>query len=226
MAPTATQAARTAAAPARSPRAPAGRPAKRRPSSSRSQSARRPRTARPYAGTPMPARLVPIAVGRTAGAVSGLAELGVVHRLTRGRLWIGALASLLVGIVALNVVALSFNASSSKATRQTDVLERQISTLRAQMAAMGASNERVQSLAAELGMTDPEPGAIGYVNASESDAARAAERLASGEISPGPVPILPSADATTTTTTTTATTVTDPAAVTTEPVTPPATTVP
>jgi hypothetical protein len=174
----------------------------------------------------MPARLVPIAVGRTAGAVSGLAELGVVHRLTRGRLWIGALASLLVGIVALNVVALSFNASSSKATRQTDVLERQISTLRAQMAAMGASNERVQSLAAELGMTDPEPGAIGYVNASESDAARAAERLASGEISPGPVPILPSADATTTTTTTTATTVTDPAAVTTEPVTPPATTVP
>jgi hypothetical protein len=217
MAPAATQAARTAAAPARSPRTPARRPAKRRPSSSRSQSARRPRTARPYAGTPMPARLVPIAVGRTAGAVSGLAELGVVHRLTRGRLWIGALAALLVGIVALNVVALSFNASSSKATRQTDVLERQISTLRAQIAATGASNERVQSLAGELGMTVPEPGAIGYVNASESDAARAAERLASGQISSGPVPVVPSTDATTTTT------VTDPAAVT---VAPPATAVP
>ena len=221
MAPAATQAARTATAPARSPRAPVRRPAKRRPSSSRSQSARRPRTARPYAGTPMPARLVPIAVGRTAGAVSGLAELGVVHRLTRGRLWIGALAALLVGIVALNVVALSFNASSSKATRQTDILERQISTLRAQMAATGASNERVQSLAAELGMTVPEPGAIGYVNASESDAARAAERLASGQISSGPVPIVPSTE--TATTTTTATTVTDPAAVA---VAPPATTVP
>ena len=36
-------------------------------------------------------------------AVSGLAESGVVRRLTRGRLWIGALATLLVGIVALNV---------------------------------------------------------------------------------------------------------------------------
>jgi hypothetical protein len=221
MAPAATRAARTATAPARSPRVPARRPAKRRPSSGRSQSARRPRTARPYAGTPMPARLVPIAVGRTAGAVSGLAELGVVHRLTRGRLWIGALAALLVGIVALNVVALSFNASSSKATRQTDVLERQISTLRAQIAATGASNERVQSLAAGLGMTVPEPGAIGYVNASESDAARAAERLASGQISSGPVPLVPSIE--TATTTTTATTVTDPAAVT---VAPPATTVP
>jgi hypothetical protein len=157
----------------------------------------------------MPARLVPIAVGRTAGAVSGLAELGVVHRLTRGRLWIGALASLLVGIVALNVVALSFNASSSKATRQTDVLERQISTLRAQIAATGASNERVQSLASELGMAVPEPGAIGYVNASSSDAARAAERLASGQIRPGAVPAVPTTDAATTTTTT-------------EPVTPPA----
>jgi hypothetical protein len=141
---------------------------------------------------------VPIAVGRTAGAVSGLAELGVVHRLTRGRLWIGALASLLVGIVALNVVALSFNASSSKATRQTDVLERQISTLRAQIAATGASNERVQSLAAELGMTVPEPGAIGYVNASSSDAERAAERLASGQISPGPVPVAPTTETVTT----------------------------
>ena len=170
----------------------------------------------------MPARLVPIAVGRTAGAVSGLAELGVVHRLTRGRLWIGALASLLVGIVALNVVALSFNASSSKATRQTDVLERQISTLRAQIAATGASNERVQSLAAELGMAVPEPGAIGYVNASSSDAARAAERLASGQVRPGAVPAVPTTDVATTTTTATGTTVTDPAAVTTEPVTPPA----
>jgi hypothetical protein len=174
----------------------------------------------------MPARLVPIAVGRTAGAVSGLAELGVIHRLTRGRLWIGALASLLVGIVALNVVALSFNASSSKATRQTDVLERQISTLRAQIAATGASNERVQSLAAELGMTAPEPGVIGYVNASSSDAERAAERLASGQISSGAVPITPSTDAVTTTTTATPTTVTDTAAVTTEHVTPPAITEP
>jgi cell division protein FtsL len=217
MAPAATQAARTAAAPARSPRA----SARRRPTSSRAQTARRPRTARPYAGTPMPARLVPIAVGRTAGAVSGLAELGVVHQLTRGRLWIGALASLLVGIVALNVVALSFNASSSKATRQTDVLERQISTLRAQSAATGASSERVQSLAAKLGMTVPEPGAIGYVSTSSSDAARAAERLAAGQIRSGPVPAAPGEDAATTTTT-----VTDPAAVTTETIAPPATTVP
>jgi hypothetical protein len=56
---------------------------------------------------------VPVAVGATAGAVGGLADSGLVVRLTRGRLWIGALAMLLVGIVALNVMALSLNATSS-----------------------------------------------------------------------------------------------------------------
>jgi hypothetical protein len=158
----------------------------------------------------MPARLVPLAVGRTAGAVSGLAESGLVHRLTRGRLWIGVLASLLVGIVALNVLALSFNASSSKATRQTDDLERQISTLRAQIAASGASSDRVQALASDLGMIVPEPGSIGYLEASANDAAVAAKRLESGEISAG-------APATAQSTATSTTTTTDPTAVTTDP---------
>jgi hypothetical protein len=154
----------------------------------------------------MPARLVPIAVGRTAGAVSGLAELGLVHRLTRGRLWIGVLTGLLVGIVALNVLALSFNASSSKATRQADVLNRQISTLRAQIAASGISNEHVQSEASRLGMVVPEPGSIGYLEASPKNASVAAKRLASGEVTAGS---LMSGDSTLTTEATTTTT--DPA---------------
>jgi hypothetical protein len=150
----------------------------------------------------MPARIVPIAVGRTAGAVSGLAECGLVHRLTRGRLWIGVLTGLLVGIVALNVLALSFNASSSKATRQTDVLNRQISTLRAQLAEAGVSNERVQAQASALGMIVPEPGAIGYLKASRKDAATAAQRLESGEVTTG-APAAADPAVTTETTTTT-----------------------
>jgi hypothetical protein len=169
----------------------------------------------------MPARLVPIAVGRTAGAVSGIAESGLVHRLTRGRLWIGLLTSLLVGIVALNVLALSFNASSSKVTRQTDVLERQISTLRAQIAASGVSNEHVQALASELGMIVPEPGAIGYLEASPKDAATAAERLQSGAVVAGAPAsaesALPGSTVTTTTEPAATTATTDPTAVTTTP---------
>jgi hypothetical protein len=150
----------------------------------------------------MPARLVPIAVGRTAGAVSGLAESGLVHRLTRGRLWIGVLTGLLVGIVALNVLALSFNASSSKATRGSDVLNRQISTLRARVAASGISSEHVSSQASRLGMVMPEPGAIGYLDASSKNASVAAKRLASGEVIPGPAA---SGDSTLTAETTTTT---------------------
>jgi hypothetical protein len=187
----------------------------------------------------MPARLVPLAVGTTAGAVSGLAESGLVHRLTRGRMWIGVLTTLLVGIVALNVVALSFNASSSKTTRQTGVLERQNSALRGQIAAAGASSDRVQALAAKLGMIVPEPGSIGYVEASPKDATLAAQRLESGAITAGAPPAAASsvlttsttiAPETTTTTDTTAVTTTPttttPVATPTTPVTTPTTTTP
>jgi hypothetical protein len=145
----------------------------------------------------MPARLVPIAVGRTAGAVSGLAESGLVHRLTRGRLWIGALTTLLVGIVALNVVALSFNASASKTGKQADALKREISILRGQLAEAGASDQRIQAEAASLGMIVPEPGSISYLHPKRSDAATAAKRLASGELTTGSsyAPAAPSATA-------------------------------
>jgi hypothetical protein len=131
--------------------------------------------------TPIPGRLVPIAVGRTADAVGGLADSGAIVRLTRGRLWIGALAVLLVGIVALNVMALSLNASSSKTGSQADELKQQNSALRAQLAGE-VSNEKVQRLAADLGLIFPEPGAIRYLGPSSGDAAEAARRLRSGEL--------------------------------------------
>jgi cell division septation protein DedD len=137
---------------------------------------------------------VPLAVGRTAGAVSGLADSGLVHRLTRGRLWIGALTTLLVGIVALNVLALSLNASSSRVGMQADSLKRQISALRAEIATNGASNKRIQDAAANLGLIVPEPGAVGYLRHGADDATVAARRLASGELtsqalSVAPVPL-------------------------------------
>jgi hypothetical protein len=161
----------------------------------------------------MPARLVPLAVGTTAGAVSGLAESGLVHRLTRGRMWIGLLTTLLVGIVAINVFTLSFNATASRTTRQAGVLQRQNSALQGQIAAAGASSDRVQALAAKLGMIMPEPGAIGYVEAGPKDAALAAQRLESGAITAGaPAAATSASTSATTTTTTAATTTTDPTA--------------
>jgi cell division septation protein DedD len=161
----------------------------------------------------MPARLVPLAVGRTAVAVSGLAESGLVHRLTRGRLWIGFLTTLLVGIVSLNVLALSLNASSSKVGRQADELKREISALRAKIATNGASNERIQAAAATLGLVAPEPGAVGYLRAGDDDAAAAARRLASGELTSQAIYVTPLAPVSTPTAIPASPVVTEPAAV-------------
>jgi len=174
----------------------------------------------------MPARLVPLAVGTTAGAVSGLAESGLVHRLTRGRMWIGLLTTLLVGIVALNVFTLSVNATSSRTTRQTDVLQRQNSALQGQIAAAGASSDRVQTLAGKLGMIVPELGSIGYVEAGPKDAALAAQRLESGAITAGATTTTSTATTTVPTTTPTTPTATTPVATPTTPATTQTTTPP
>jgi hypothetical protein len=170
--------ARRAAARAAARRAAAGEPAarKRTPARATTQPARRRRTGHtPIAG------FVPIAVGRTAGAVGGIADSGLVVRLTRSRLWIGLLGGLLVGIVALNVVALSFNSSSSDAARQAEELKRQNSALRGDIATRLSSPE-IQAAAAKLGLVNPEAGSIRYLRPSPDDGAEAARRLRAGEL--------------------------------------------
>jgi hypothetical protein len=112
-----------------------------------------------------------------------------------------ALTTLLVGIVAMNVLTLSFNATASKTGRQADVLKREISTLRGTIAAAGVSNERVQTLAAKLGLIVPEAGSVRYLTASPGDAATAADRLASGELVAGSPSSAPSVVVPVTTTT-------------------------
>jgi hypothetical protein len=152
----------------------------------RSAPAKRP-TTRPRRSQATPVYgLVPLAVGRTAGAVGGIADSGLVVRLTRGRLWIGALATLLVGIVALNVLALSLNAASSKIARDADGLKRANSNLQARIAG-DLSSQEVASAAAKLGLIDPAISAIRYLHPRPGDAAAAARRLASGALTVGTV---------------------------------------
>jgi hypothetical protein len=157
------------------------------PRARRAASARAARPAPRRAPRPAPRpgpRLVPVAVGRTAVAVGGIADSGVVLRLTRSRLWIGLLGSLLVGIVALNVFALSFSASSSKTAALSDELLQENSALRAEIEA-GLSNEQVQGAADRLGLIVPEPGAIRYLEPKPGDAAAAADRIRQGAVTIG-----------------------------------------
>ena len=147
-------------------------------SSSTSRRATAPARRRRSGHTPMTG-FVPVAAA--AGAVGGIADSGLFVWLTRGRLWIGLLGTLLVGIVGLNVIALSFSASSSNAGQAADVLRRENSALRAQIAGK-LSNSEIQGTAAKLGLVMPGAGSIGYVGSSPGDAKTAAERLRSGEL--------------------------------------------
>ncbi len=151
----------TAPAPTRR-RKPAARPAPTR---------RRPAPARRHG-----AQLIPIAVG-TATAVGRLPDSGLVVRMTRGRAWIGVLGMLLAGIVALNVITLSFAASAGQIDQNIQALDRENSILRSRDALLSAT-ERVRSDAAALGLSASTEAEVGYVQADPDDVKIAAQRLA------------------------------------------------
>ncbi len=135
-----------------------------------------PRRARPKTKRAVGGQLIPLA-GRTAVAVGQLPDSGLVVRMTRGRAWIGVLGVLLVGIVALNVVTLSFAASSGKIDEQLTALDQENSILGGRVARLdGIGN--VRRAAAPLGLAMPSSDAIQFTDAGLHDVATAAQRLA------------------------------------------------
>ena len=175
--------------------------------------------------------LIPHAVGRTAVAMRGLPDSGLVVRLTRGRAWIGVLSVLLTGIVALNVVSLSLNASQGKIAQQAQILAQENSALRARLAEQ-LSNDNVRNAAESLGMTAPGPTDISYRAASGQSVRLTALRLAAGfglgsSLVAAPITTTPATPTSTTTSTTTSappttpTTTSAPAPATSTPVTAP-----
>jgi hypothetical protein len=170
------------AATARKPRATAQRGATRKPRAAATRTA--PRRTRASRGPVVSGGVVALpvaAVGRTAHAVSGLADSGLVHGLARSRAWIVLLGLLLAGIVAVNVTGLSLNAANSRVAAKIGELEQKNSVLRGRIAAR-TSTEQIQKAAAGLGLGIPEPDAIHYLHGDSKDAEIAAKRLAAGEI--------------------------------------------
>ena len=159
---------KASAAPARKP-ATRKAPARRAPAPKRARSTAQ----RAVAG----GQLIPIAVGRTAVAVSQLPDSGLVVRLTRGRAWIAVLGVLLVGIVALNVVTLSFAASSGKIDEQITALDQENSILRGRDARLSGIGS-VRNAATPLGLTMANTEEIHVTEAGPGDVATAAARLA------------------------------------------------
>jgi hypothetical protein len=145
--------------------APAKAPTRRAP-------ARKPPTKRAPAARPKLA----VVAGRTAVAVRHLPDSSLVVRMTQGRLWIGVLGVLLVGIVALNVATLSFATASGRIDQQITALEKENSMLESREAER-FSTARIRGEAGELGLAmsnTEEPRLIEY---EPGDAATAAARL-------------------------------------------------
>lgn len=157
---------RSVAAPAPAPsrttapkrKAPARRPAPRRA----------PATTRPK---------LAVVAGRTAVAVRGLPDSGLVVRMTRGRAWIAVLGLLLVGIVALNVATLSFAASAGKIDEQITALEKENSMLESREA-QHYSTARIRGQGAALGLAMPTTEEPRLIEFESGDVATAAARLA------------------------------------------------
>lgn len=150
---------------------PATAPARRAPA--RAPQRARPKPKRTSGGQPSLA----LAVGRTAVAVRQLPDSGLVVRMTRGRAWIGVLGVLLAGIVALNVITLSFAASSGKLDQQITALDSENSVLGGREA-QRYSPARIRHEAGVLGMVPPTLEESRVIEAGPDDVATAAQRLA------------------------------------------------
>jgi hypothetical protein len=148
----------------------------------------------PARGLAAPGHLIPAAVGRTAVAVGDLADSGLMVRMMRSRTWIGVLGVLLAGIVALNVLSLSFTAQSGKIATRADAVQQQNAQLRSQLTEKLSSN-RVEEVAAGLGLSVPDPQEIAYLRAGDEYAATAAKRIKDGALVASS-PVVPAAPAT------------------------------
>jgi len=158
------------AAPAR--KVPARRkPARKAPTRAPSRVKTRAKTARSVGG-----QLIPLA-GRTAVAVGQLPDSGLVVRMTRGRAWIAVLGLLLVGIVALNVVTLSFAASTGDIDANITALEQENPVLRS-IEARNLGTGQIRQAAVPLGLAMAPTDTIQVIEAGPDDVAVAAQRLA------------------------------------------------
>ncbi len=154
-----------AAAPLRR-RAPAPQTAPARPAPARGPAPSRRATA--------PAR----GIARPAGAA-------VLDRLLAGRLWIGLVFLLLVGIVFFNVDLLGMNRDIARSAQRSESIQRENARLRGDIARLGSS-ERIQKVAADSGLVLPAPGEVRYLKPNPgADPRNALSLLKSGPATDG-----------------------------------------
>jgi cell division protein FtsL len=96
--------------------------------------------------------------------VRALPEHSLIDRLVRGRAWIPVLGVLLAGIVAMQVEILKLGSSMGRAMERGSVLQTQNESLQASVAAL-ADDQRIERLAAGMGMSMPTPDSLVFLSA-------------------------------------------------------------
>jgi hypothetical protein len=99
---------------------------------------------------------------RSAAFVRALPDHALLDRIIRGRYWIPLLGVLLVGIVAMQVEVLKLNAGIGRALEQSTSLQNRNEQLRAAVAG-AADDQRIESMAAHMGMVMPQPVAVRFL---------------------------------------------------------------
>jgi hypothetical protein len=126
------------------------------------------RTARPVE--------LPLAQRLGLGAIAFLRTLPdhrLVDRLVRGRAWIPVLGILLAGIVATQVEVLKLGASMGRWMERSAALTSHNQSLQASVAAL-SDDQRIERLAARMGMVMPAPTAITFLSRHPTGGVRAA----------------------------------------------------
>jgi hypothetical protein len=101
----------------------------------------------------------------------------LLDRLIRGRIWIPLLGLMLAGIVAMQVEVLKLGASMGRSLELNSALSARNASLRESVASLG-DDQRIEQLAARMGMVMPPPQAVGFLAARPGgDAARAAANI-------------------------------------------------
>jgi cell division protein FtsL len=133
----------------------------------------RPRArARPRSRRPSGASAGTLAL-RLVARVRALPYQPLLDRLVRGRGWIAVLAGMLVVIVAMQVSRLGLGAQVGRQVAQASSLQAQNEQLRAQVGTL-ADDQRIESLAAGMGMVMPAPTTVTFLSATSSVSAHEA----------------------------------------------------
>ncbi len=123
-----------------------------------------------YGGVAIASRMANVAIDVSASRL--------MDRVVRSRVWIGVIAVVLVGIVAVQVSLLKLNHGITRAVTTASTLEQSNSALRRDISRL-SSGERIQPLAEAQGLVMPAPGDVGYLSAGDgrATAVRAAQRM-------------------------------------------------